>query len=118
MTTSARKTRKTIGHYDVKVNGLVVDVVKAVVNREWIQELADAEHKYIIFADEDGRDVLTDDRSEIRKLVADMIREIRNDAIEAQIDRDNDELDDAIEALKDSGKASKALDVLRAAGLI
>lgn len=111
---SKGNAKRTTGNWKVKLQGETIDMVRAGRNGHYKDESED--YRFIILNDSDHTG--TDDRDEIRQIVADMIREIRNDAIESRRDRDNDELDEAIESIKDADKARKALEVLRAAGLI
>lgn len=114
--TKTRKTgaKRTTGEWNVMVAGLVVDTVVVEFNRAGGPE-SDS-YRYSILSDDDATG--TDDRDEVRQMVADHIRYVRGQEIEARRDRDNDELDGAIETIKDAGKAAKAIEVLRAAGLI
>lgn len=116
-TTTLTKTaskKRTTGEWNVMVGGLVVDTIVVEYNSKGGPE-SDS-YRFDILSDDDATG--TDDRDEVRQMVADHIRSVRNDEIEARRDRDNDELDEAIEAIKDAGLARKALDTLRAAGLV
>lgn len=115
-TTNTRK--KTLGNWAAKLQGETIDMVRAAKNPEWTSDPDCTYYYYFISSDEFGGENQTDDRDKIRQIIADMIREIRNEAIDSRRDRENDELDEAVESIKDADRARKALEVFRAAGLI